>query len=219
MRISRTDKVAGQPIKRVRHFLRCLREEAWSRVAIAEFFGVSPKNADAIIKVMLTSKIIERSPPEKGDRGTAFYTCGEHGRRLRNALLLKPLTRAKAETLVQEFLRRLAEVNADQDLLYVVTQVRIFGSYIESRDDLGDIDLAIEIRPKLREGVDWIDQLLARASKSNKRFRSYLDRLTYAYREVLQALKAKCPYLTFHPMDDLQQIGAPSQVLFKEDTH
>ena len=40
MRINRSDKVADQPIKRVRHFLRRLGGEAWSRAAIAEFFGV-----------------------------------------------------------------------------------------------------------------------------------------------------------------------------------
>src|SRR5712692_5017419 len=123
MRISRKDTVAGHPIKQVRDFLRRLDVVEWDKVAIAEFFGVAPALADAIIKEMLAANMIERCPQCNGNRGRAFYRCGDKGRRLRNAILLKPISRAEGETLLTAFLLRVAEVNANEDLLYAVREV------------------------------------------------------------------------------------------------
>jgi predicted nucleotidyltransferase len=51
-------------------------------------------------------------------------------------------------------LRRAEIGNARDDLLHWVTEVRVFGSYLTDSDDLGDLDLAINLerRPVEKTG-------------------------------------------------------------------
>jgi hypothetical protein len=91
--------------------------------------------------------------------------------------------------------------------------VRVFGSY----EFVGDIDLAIELRPHgAGDSKDWVDRVTARADRSGKQFRSSLQRLCYGETEVFQRLKARSPYLEFHRIEELEEIGSPSRVLFKQ---
>jgi hypothetical protein len=95
------------------------------------------------------------------------------------------------------------------------SEVRVFGSYLEDVHDLGDIDLAVELRPRQVDGADWIDLCLARAEQSGRRFSNYLQRLHYSQKEVLMILKAKSPYISIHDLKQLGIIKARAQVIFK----
>jgi hypothetical protein len=64
------------------------------------------------------------------------------GSALGMAKFIPRISRAKAETLLAEFLERVAEANADLDVGYWITEVRVFGSYLTDADDLGDVDIA-----------------------------------------------------------------------------
>jgi len=62
----------------------------------------------------------------------------------RTARFVPRINRAKAEKLLADFLQCVEEVNAHPDLLHWVTEVRVFGSYLNDSDKLGEIDLAIK---------------------------------------------------------------------------
>jgi hypothetical protein len=62
----------------------------------------------------------------------------------RAARFVPRINRAKAEKLLADFLQCVEEVNAHPDLPHWVTEVRVFGSYLNDRDNLGEIDLAIK---------------------------------------------------------------------------
>ena len=62
----------------------------------------------------------------------------------RTARFVPRINRAKAEKLLADFLQCVEEVNAHPDLPHWVTEVRVFGSYLNDRDNLGEIDLAIK---------------------------------------------------------------------------
>src|SRR5437773_6502052 len=65
-----------------------------------------------------------------------------------NAKFVRRITRPEAETLVAELLERVKLVNERDELTHRVTEVRVFGSYLGDKPDLGDIDLAIEFSPR-----------------------------------------------------------------------
>ena len=60
----------------------------------------------------------------------------------RAARFVPRINRAKAEKLLADFLQCVEEVNAHPDLPHWVTEVRVFGSYLNNSDNLGEIDLA-----------------------------------------------------------------------------
>jgi predicted nucleotidyltransferase len=131
---------------------------------------------------------------------------------------LKPITRARAEAIIAAFLQRVKSVNERPELLERVCEVRVFGSYLETRDDLGDVDIAVRTERKENLGKDWVRKSLRRADESGRTFSSFVDHISYGHTEVMRLLKAGNRYLSLHTMDDLESIGARSKVLFKHSS-
>jgi len=96
----------------------------------------------------------------------------------RTARFVPRINRAKAEKLLADFLQCVEEVNAHPDLLHWVTEVRVFGSYLNNSDNLGEIDLAIkkERRPASGSFTDaYPERLVARLLKGGSRYISLHD--------------------------------------------
>lgn len=143
LRVDRSEIIAGQPIKRVRDFLRRLDNRTWDAQEIAEYFGLA--RADSLIRELVNRKLLERAKGIRGKRGK-FYQQGEYATRLTNARFLKSITRERADALIAGLLQRIQAVNEDKEFLYKVAEARVFGSYIDSaRADLGDVDVAIRL--------------------------------------------------------------------------
>jgi predicted nucleotidyltransferase len=215
LRLDKNATIAGQPIKRVRELLRRMMGSAhWSDREIADFFHIDDVKAHALIDEMAVRGFLQDSEQRPGD-SRRFYECGPQGSRLASARLLKPITRQKADVIIARLLQRVERVNARPELLERVCEVRVFGSYLEERDDFGDIDVAVRTVRKEGSGKDWVRESLRRADMSGRTFSSYLDRLVYGHTEVMRLLKARSRYLSLHTMDDLEAIGAVSRILFK----
>jgi predicted nucleotidyltransferase len=187
----------------------------WSDREIADFFHIDAGQARTLIDEIVARGFLEQSDGRR-DAGDRFYGCGPEGMRLASARLLKPITRAKADAIIAAFLQRVQRINERPELLERVREVRVFGSYLDGRDDLGDIDIAVRTERKGSFGKDWIRESLRRADESGRTFSSYIDRLFYGHTEVMRLLKAGSRYLSLHIMDDLERIGARSRVLFKD---
>jgi hypothetical protein len=110
------------------------------------------------------------------------------------------------------------EINERQELLERVCEVRVFGSYLEAREYLGDVDIALRIERKGSSGKEWRRESLRRADESGHKFSSYIDRLSYGHTEFMRLLQAGSQYLSLHTMNDLEGLGAPSRVLFKDSS-
>jgi predicted nucleotidyltransferase len=214
LRLDKNATIAGQPIKRVRELLRRMMGSAhWSDREIADFFHIDDVKAHALIDEMAVRGFLQDSEQRPGD-SRRFYECGPQGSRLASARLLKPITRQKADVIIARLQQRVERVNARPELLERVCEVRVFGSYLEERDDFGDIDVAVRTVRKEGSGKDWVRESLRRADMSGRTFSSYLDRLVYGHTEVMRLLKARSRYLSLHTMDDLEAIGAFSRILF-----
>ena len=91
----------------------------------------------------------------------------------RAARFVPRINRAKAEKLLADFLQCVEEVNAHPDLPHWVTEVRVFGSYLNNSDNLGEIDLVIkkERRPASGSFSDaYPERLVALLLKGGSRY-------------------------------------------------
>lgn len=68
LRLDRKDVIAGQPIKRVREFLRTYRDGRPDLDSIAEFFGTKPDVAMVISAAMIERGLIAPAHPKNGTR-------------------------------------------------------------------------------------------------------------------------------------------------------
>jgi predicted nucleotidyltransferase len=114
---------------------------------------------------------------------------------LSSATAAKPVTRATAEKALRELLTRVERVNRDARFLGRVNRVVLFGSMLrEDVDRVSDVDLAIEVLPKIadREQLAAKNRRCVEALLSAGRvFRNILDMHFYWYREVFRFLKSR----------------------------
>src|SRR5262249_28434186 len=146
--------------------------------------------------------------------GTRDYQTTLKGNAFIGARALKPITRKKAEQILKGFLQRAEAVNADSELTYYVGKVYLFGSMLGNAVEVDDIDLAVEFELREVGGRDPIKHSVERAEASGKTFRSPIEMMFYGELEVKGILKARSPYISIHPLSDLQATGSQSRQIF-----
>jgi predicted nucleotidyltransferase len=114
------------------------------------------------------------------------------------------LDRTKTEALLKDVLGRVEVLNRNAELLFWITEVRVFGSYLTDSVDLGDIDLAIKMERDQRVR-EWAEACLSLAEKSGKTFSNYLSELCYPEQEVLRRIKNRSPYVSVHFVEELDR--------------
>ena len=194
--------IAGLPMKAVRDFIREHNNKRFTKSTLRSVFG-REAHVDRLVHELLARKWIKQLDANSFETTTA-------GNQFGNVLLLKRLPREKANRLFSEFLERVREVNADDYYLYVVDEVRVFGSYLGNSPDLGDLDLCVSLSPRNGDREKAVKQSLARAPNGML----FANRLFYGQTEVMKKLKSRSPYLRFHETSELAQLGAVSKVVF-----
>jgi hypothetical protein len=150
--------------------------------------------------------------------GERVWEITQLGLRLSAASAMAPISREKAERLVSEFLDRVSRVREDDEFLWEVETLGVFGSYTSDSKDLGDIDLTLTLRHKEKFRKDWTERSLKQAVNSGKSMSSYFDRIAYAEKKVHQFLKSRSPYLSLHRPKEPEQLGVEVQMLYQVDT-
>ena len=209
MRIKRTDTIAGQPIKLARDLAKKLSnyDDGASIKWIAEWLL---KIDDTVEVQAVVDEMTKRGWLMKTKKGN--YECTPAGRSLALARLLSPIARAKADRIVADLIERAQAINANPDLITWVTQLRVFGSYNSTSDDLGDVDVAFEL--KRRPINDWVSASQQRAKASGKNV-SWITELYYGEHEVKLLLKNRERYLSLHEVEELQRLKARSRLIYE----
>lgn len=109
-------------------------------------------------------------------------------------------------------MERVKEVNSNDYYLYQVKKVIVFGSYLSTKERLGDIDIAIELVPKEGEPKRYgkLTRERAREARDKGRtFSSFIDELYWARTEVKRFLKSRSRSISLHETDDpiLEQVA------------
>jgi hypothetical protein len=160
-----------------------------------KFTPVKMAEAKRVFAALLADGYLEPNEPEhKSD--TAKYQASTKGRQLAAANLTKRFNRAKAEAEVADLIERANTINANDELVGYVRKITVFGSYLTDSDDLGDIDLVVEIQPRRHPHTDESRYRAKNSGKSNRY--DFFVGINYGHNEVLKLLRARKARLSFN---------------------
>jgi predicted transcriptional regulator/predicted nucleotidyltransferase len=177
--------IAGENPRAVRDVLRRCHgylTETWLRKTL----GFSDKKSQEVVLALVQSDYIERA----GSNEIA-YTVTDKGRDLMRASAAKRLRRSTADLALDEFMERVRRVNQNPALLYSVTKVVVFGGFLRGSERLGDVDVAIDLAPRLPLSGNWVERFRQHAQTSGRCFRTFEDEIDWPRREIILALKAR----------------------------
>jgi len=143
MQIDPKGTIAGWPALLVRRTLRQLRTRLqWGLSELESAASLEAGEGRALIRALLAEGLIEAA-------GRDAWKVTQAGQTLSSATAAKRVTRATAQTALQQFLGRGEQVNNDPHFLGKVTRVVLFGSMLKPEvERLSDVDLAVEVASK-----------------------------------------------------------------------
>ncbi len=83
--------------------------------------------------------------------------------------------------------------------MYTVNAVVVFGSYLKNVGELGDLDLAVQLKSRIADAEQRVTKELEHAGSSGRSFSRFIDQLTWAHDEVMLALKARKRTISVQP--------------------
>ncbi len=141
------------------------------------------------------------------------------GQALANDSAASPISRAKADRLLQDFLGRVEAVNRNPAFAYRVRTVAVFGSYLSPVESLSDLDVAIALTFREADRTRQEALMNARidlALASGRRFQNVFEQLWWPRREVVLFLKARTRGLSLHDYDEEARLLKELRIVFEE---
>ncbi len=210
-------QIAGIPAMQVRDFLKHNRDYEWTQNRVAECLNLSDEDAEALISELSRLGYVEETSVISGQQ---YYQKTLTGAAFSLASASQPLTRRTAQKKLAEFLERVRAVNANEDFVYRVQRVLVFGSYLTEKERINDIDVAIELisrynDPDRRQAA--MQARICQAYKAGRQFSSLMDELEWPDKEVLLFLKSRSRAISLHTTDDAILKQAQSQIVFEDE--
>ena len=206
MRIVSDELIASYPALEVRDFLRRYRLTDFHIEAAADALVLSPRAATVFMNKLKVLGFIEELD-KWHERRTFGLTI--KGQALANASAAKPIHRKTAERLLDQFLERVKRVNDTQEYVYRVEHVVLFGSMLSDIDRLGDVDVAVQLQPKVNEDDAFQKWSMARrraAEAKGRNFRGVSDWTMWPTQEIFLQLKARSSGLSLHDFREVEKL-------------
>ena len=145
MRRERARRVGEWSPPEIRQLLRQFGAASRDLPSVTAALAMPEQAAHRVLQRLSRAGYVRRDP----DRPDELRWCRtEQGDALARAGVGRPLSRARADRLLQGVLRRVGEVNRKTYFLCQVTAVGVFGSYRTDAPTLDAIDLVVRIVPK-----------------------------------------------------------------------
>ena len=146
--------------------------------------------------------------------GDDWWATTVKGNALANASFGKPISRATATRLLGQVIERARAYNADPARLLTVTEIVVFGSYLDPAVDLlGDLDLAVSTARRDTDGQRYVDKVLEYARASGHSFSAFHDRLFWPARELRMILKNRSPAISITD-EDIRKLTERIEVVY-----
>lgn len=187
-------------------------EKDYCRIWGFRFKPIKLAEAEQVFAALLTEGYLEPNEPEHS-RDTRKYQLSRKGRQTSAANLTKRFDRAKADKEVDEMIARANAINTRDELVFYVNKITAFGSYLSNSDDLGDIDLVINLDVR-RPNTKFTNESHYRADNSGKSL-DFSSSLDYGRKEVMQLLRARKARLSFVSASTVEGLKTETSVLFE----
>jgi predicted nucleotidyltransferase len=200
VRVSKSDAICGLAAPAARQLMRAYYDDRPVEVA-CDVLGVNRDAARDQMRAFQAAGYVERRGLAHAG-GEDWWTTTVKGNALAGASFGKPVSRATATRLLGQVIDRARAYNADPARLLTITEIVVFGSYLDPAvDPLGDLDLAVATARRDTDGQRYVDKVLEYARVSGRSFGAFPDRLFWPARELRMILRNRSPAISITDED------------------
>jgi hypothetical protein len=201
MNVSRNDVIVGYPVAQVRDLLRITSDGA-GVARVVRLLKIEERDVRTLLNRLTDDGYLELCYV----RELPHWQNTIKGNALAQAKFINPISRERADCIVNAFLERVASINGDPYYFIGVSKVEVFGSYLSEAKLVNDIDLVIHYEWKGNPSGDERTRLsqmrYQEAKKKGRTFRNIAEDITWPTKEVTLFIRAKEPRLSLHTPDD-----------------
>ena len=200
MLIERGQRIAGLDAVVARELMRAMRSIAMSPGRMRLSVDLSAADVPDLVARLESEGYIERHSDvggswrtEDDDETVDVWITTVRGNALAKARIGRPMPRAKAEKLLETFLDRIRESNADPDELYWVDSVELYGSLADPNClAVGDVDLLVMFDQRhLRAEHDRrAEEIIEQAHHEGRSFKTWFQQITWPQTRFERRLRA-----------------------------
>jgi hypothetical protein len=216
MPIKKEQIIAGYPAFQIRHLLRHIRiHDAVTSLFASQILNISKGKARKLSAELEALGYIQKapashaSPGQKRDR-RQWFEITDLGVSLALASAAPRIKRATADKLIAEFMCRVHEANANPDFTYSISAVVLFGSALGASVDLGDVDLAIQLTPRVPDFNQMQTLCRARiqlALDAGRVFRNITEEVCWPRNEIRMFLRDRKRSISIADLQSLQELA------------
>src|SRR5882757_2970497 len=191
MRITKEEIVAGHSAVQVRGLLRRFDGMFFTRSAVERVMRLKSEQAEKLVNEIVVLELIEPTTPFDNE---AAFEVAERGLAFANATAAKPIYQRTAERVLREFVDRVHAVNASKEYAFKISGAVLFGSMLSCTDRLGDVDVAIDLKPRISDPIQrrqFCNRRRRSAQKQGRVFSTATDWAMWPQKEVWLQLKAR----------------------------
>ncbi len=218
MHLRKSDVIAGLPAEVARQGLNTMAQgiggvPTWSLPQIFQ----QPEDVDPaeFAEQLATAGLIQHRECESELTLQTHWMRTKHGGRVAAATFTQPITRKTADAVVAAAVANAAAFNEDDTKKTAVTELIVFGSYLDNRvDRMSDVDMAI----KVGDRQPHVDRLVY-AAASGRTFQNIVQRLCWPETEAYRAVRGRRRSLSLFK-GDLSKLKIPETkqlVVFRDD--
>ena len=206
--------MAGLTPDAVRGFLLQAAESPnWTQAYAASALGVDTKAVPGVLAALSMVGYIETDPEDP-----KRWRTTEAGNTIAGVSKAKPVARKTVDRSLQQVLDRIREVNVEKQYLYAVDKAVVFGPYLSGLDKVKNVDVALDLRPKVTNLKKLQDAVKADAERAEqeegKRFKSYADRRAWGQNKVRNYLKGRVRTVALYDLTE-KILAQPHEVIFQ----
>jgi predicted nucleotidyltransferase len=178
-------------------------------------FAMNKAKMARVLEAFCDEGFLEKDSTDRKDKGFSSFSATIKGGALGMASTRKAISKDKATTLIQEFLERCAEVKADVKHLYYPSKVMLFGSMTGSSPEVNDIDILLELSPKLLDREAHraaCESFTEEAKRNGKHFKTIILSSFWAEMSTAKFLKGTSSRLSFHTQMEIDQITKQAEM-------
>ncbi len=211
IQLERGGKVLGVPAMALRDALRLVDRKSVNVAFFAERLGMSSERAEK-----LAQSLVKKGWITPDDHHAQLFVLTADGYAFSLARATKPIKRSKADALLAKMLAVCEHVNGDGSHPHFVEQLYVFGSYLSDKSEVGDLDVGYRLGQ--RRGPLTADQWgrwVMDYGYEHAAGGGVLNVMGCSELSILRALKQRSAFVSLHPVDDLDRIGAERRLVFE----
>lgn len=210
--------VAGECAKRIRDILLRSRG-AFRQDWLSDNFRYDQPRAAEIAEAMELAGYVyrDREREQRSNSPFPWYSATDAGHDFTRASAAKRIKRETATRALSEFIKRIQLVNANPKYLYSVRRVVVFGSFLQHRDRLGDVDVAVDLKSRVAfdKKHAWVELFRRHARASGRSFSTFDEEIFWPRREVLLVLKSRKRSISIQPWFSFVEMQKPKNFRYK----